>query len=169
MGDHRVGKTCLIENYLTNEFLEAVFPPDVFVYSGQKEVGGTSVDLEIHDASGDSGEERLVDKRKRAYRDADCFVICVAADKRQSYDNVRKWKDEIQTIVSDKPIVLVLTKSDSDETQDDLVALPMLRKKSREEGLQGAMQTSAKDFYDLNVQIAFERILATAYAWKYNE
>ena len=111
----------------------------------------------------------MVDKRKRAYRDADCFVICVAADKRQSYDNVRKWKDEIQTIVSDKPIVLVLTKSDSDETQDDLVALPMLRKKSREEGLQGAMQTSAKDFYDLNVQIAFERILATAYAWKYNE
>ena len=39
----------------------------------------------------------------------------------------------------------------------------MLRKKSRVEGLQGAMKTSAKDPFDLNVQFAFERILATAF------
>ena len=70
------------------------------------------MDLEIHDASGDSGEERLGDKRKLHYRDADCFVICVAADRRQSYDNVRKWKDEIQTVEAEKPIILVLTKLD---------------------------------------------------------
>ena len=45
----------------------------------------------------------------------------------------------------------------------------MLREKSRLEGLQGAMKTSAKNSNDLNVHLAFERILTTAFEEKYGE
>ena len=94
----------------------------------------------------------------------------MAADQLQSYDHVRRWKEEIQTVESEKPIILVLTKSDLDETQeDDLVDLAMLREKSRLEGLQGAMKTSAKNSNDLSVQLAFERILTTAFEHKYGD
>ena len=39
-------------------------------------------------------------------------MICVASDKRDSFDNIPKWMAEIQLIEDKKPISLILTKSD---------------------------------------------------------
>ena len=109
VGDTAVGKTALIENYLYNQFTEKYEPTVLDVFRGVKKVRKQQFHLEIHDTSGD---ENLGVNRKIQYQNADCFMICVASDKRDSFDNIPKWMAEIQLIEDKKPISLILTKSD---------------------------------------------------------
>jgi len=53
------------------------------------------------------------------------FMICVAANQPSSLENVNKWKNEIAEIEPDKPVALILTKSDLAEiVEDDLRVTP---------------------------------------------
>ena len=76
---------------------------------GEKNVNGKTVHVEIHDTSGD---EHLGVNRKVQYTSADCFMICVATNNRDSFDNIGKWVAEINEVEQEKPIMLVLTKKD---------------------------------------------------------
>lgn len=53
VGDTATGKSCLIVNYLRNEFSEEYEPVVLDVYRGIKNVDGKQIELEIHDTSGD--------------------------------------------------------------------------------------------------------------------
>ena len=92
VGDTAVGKSCLITNYLHNTFSENYEPTVLDVYKGTKSVNKTQVNLELHDTSGD---DNLQANRKVQYQGAHCFMICVAVNKRSSFDNIAKWKEEI--------------------------------------------------------------------------
>ena len=97
-------------------------------------------------------------------------MICVAANQRDSLDHVEKWRNEIEQTVPGKPIMLILTKSDllQDQIDDDPVTLAQLREESEKGSFQGAMATSAKEWEkDYNVHKAFNKVLATAYDFKY--
>ena len=48
-----MGKTCLIHNYLHNQFSDEYEPTVLDVYRGTKNVKGSQVEIEIHDTSGD--------------------------------------------------------------------------------------------------------------------
>ena len=50
--------------------------------------------------------------RATQYKNADVFMICVAVNSRDSFDNIINWKTEIYDVEQDVPIMLVLTKSD---------------------------------------------------------
>ena len=65
--------------------------------------------VEIHDTSGD---EHLGINRKIQYKDADVFMICIATNSQTSFDNVPIWINEIKEVEQQKPVMLVLTKSD---------------------------------------------------------
>ena len=97
VGDTSVGKSALITNYLYNLFNDEYEPTVLNVYKGVKNVGGKKVDIEIHDTSGD---DHLGVNRKVQYQDADCFMICVACNVRESYENIAKWKAEIMEVES---------------------------------------------------------------------
>ena len=56
VGDTSVGKTCMIRNYLQNEFHDEYEPTVLDVYKGTKNVKRKTVNVEIHDTS---GEENL--------------------------------------------------------------------------------------------------------------
>ena len=77
VGDTAVGKSCLIVNFLKNSFTEDYEPTVLDVYRGTKNIAKKSVEVEIHDTSGD---EHLGVNRKVQYKDADCFMICVAVN-----------------------------------------------------------------------------------------
>ena len=53
VGDTSVGKTCLIRNYLKNEYTEEYEPTVLDVYRGTRNVKRKQVNLEIQDTSGD--------------------------------------------------------------------------------------------------------------------
>ena len=78
------------------------------VYKGIKNVQKKQIEIEIHDTSGD---EHLGVNRKVQYKDADVFMICVAANSHESLESVARWKSEIQEIEQEKPVALILTKS----------------------------------------------------------
>ena len=79
------------------------------VYKGVKNVNKQQLSIEIHDTSGD---EHLGVNRKVQYQGADCFMICVACNQKSSFDNIDKWRNEISEVEPEKPVMLILTKSD---------------------------------------------------------
>ena len=50
--------------------------------------------------------------RKVQYQGADCFMICVACNQPSSFENIDKWRNEISEVEPEKPVMLILTKSD---------------------------------------------------------
>ena len=97
VGDTSVGKSCLITNFLKNSFTDEYEPTVLDVFRGTKNVDSKQVEVEIHDTSGD---EHLGVNRKVQYQDADCFMICVACNVRESYESIGKWKAEIMEVES---------------------------------------------------------------------
>ena len=81
VGDTSVGKSCLIRNYLENQFSENYEPTVLDVYRGTKNIKRRQIDIEIHDTSGD---ENLGVNRQIQYRGADIFMICYAANSPES-------------------------------------------------------------------------------------
>ena len=164
VGDTAVGKSCLIINYLKNTFTEDYEPTVLDVFEGKKNVGKRQIDIEVHDTSGD---EHLGVNRQVQYKDADCFMICVACNQRTSFENIGRWREEISQVEEDKPTMLVLTKSDLQDIADNAVQISELSDEAEKEGFQGAVETSSKEWEDFNVHKAFNKILTAAYDQKY--
>ena len=120
VGDTGVGKSCLITNYLFNSYTSVYEPTVLDVYNGERVIDFKSdssdrsltVKIEIHDTSGD---DHIGSERKVVYSGADVFMICVAVDSLESYYNINKWFDEIQSVEAEKPIMLILCKSDLED------------------------------------------------------
>jgi len=134
------------------------------VYKGIKNVQKKQIEIEIHDTSGD---EHLGVNRKVQYKDADVFMICVAANSHESLESVARWKSEIQEIEQEKPVALILTKSDLADEIDEPVDLPMVKAKQKEMAFVMSAKTSSKVWEDFNVHKAFNRALTAAYQFKY--
>ena len=116
VGDTTVGKSCLVRNYLHNQYDDDYEPTVLDVYKGIKRVGKHQLDIEIHDTSGD---EHLGVNRKVQYTGADVFMICVAANKPDSLTSVSKWRTEIIEACPYTPIMLILTKKDLLDVTDE--------------------------------------------------
>ena len=72
----------------------------------------------MHDTNGD---DQLGENRSVAYAGCNIFMICIAANSRDSLDNTAQWVTEIRASEPDTPIMLVMTKSDLVELIDDPV------------------------------------------------
>ena len=94
-------------------------------------------------------------------------MICVACNAQSSFESVERWKAEIQEVEPEKPIALLLTKSDLADIVDDAVTEDDINEKKTELGLNAAAATSSKEWEDFNVHKAFNKALAAAYAFKY--
>ena len=165
IGDTAVGKSCLIVNYLHNKFTEDYEPTVLDIYKGQKALNKEQVDVEIHDTSGD---KQLAESRKVQYAGADVFMLCVAVNKLTSYTNIKDWVAEIYSTTPNKPIMLVLTKSDIEDGAE--VTLKMLKEATKKvDGLfDGALKTSSKEWEDFNVHKAFTKTLSVALKYQKN-
>ena len=72
------------------------------------------------------GEEAMKFTRQIQYQDADCFMVCVAAN--SSLQNVAFWLAEVREVQPTKPIALILTKTglydaDYHEEQPDILTM----------------------------------------------
>ena len=96
LGDTSVGKTSLIVNYLDNQFDPSDTPSNLGIKQVQREVNKQMIDLEIHDTFVECIDRSLDDYPK--YKSANLFLLCVAADDRDSFDSITTWKREILKI-----------------------------------------------------------------------
>ena len=96
-------------------------------------------------------------------------MLCVAANMRTSLERIVVWQAEIMAVEKEKPIYLILTKSDLSELVENPVLYEEIKAKKTEYGLSGNFKTSAKEWEDFNVHKAFTGVLYGAYQFKYEE
>ncbi|KAG7502689.1 ras-related protein Rab-9A-like [Solea senegalensis] len=163
LGDGGVGKSSLMNRYVTNKFNAHVFHTiGVEFLNKELEVDGHHIVLQIWDTA---GQERFRSLRTPFYRGSDCCLLTFSVDDGQSFLNLAHWKKEFTYYADLKdpdsfPFVVVGNKLDVPERQ---VSGEDARKWCRENGGHPYFETSAKDA--TNVALAFEeairRILAT--------
>ena len=104
VGDTSVGKSCLITNYLNDTFNSDYEPTVLDVYRGNRNICGKTMELEIHDTSGD---ELFGVNRTMQFSNADIYMVCVAANNPKTLTSVDKWIKEIRIVSKTQPVVLV--------------------------------------------------------------
>ena len=153
LGDGGVGKSSLIQRFMSNKFDPSLFHTiGVEFLNKDLIVDGDRYTLQIWDTA---GQERFKSLRTPFYRGTDCCLLTFAIDDSQSFQNIAMWKKEFLYYADVKdpdnfPFVVLGNKSD----------LSVERKVTSEEarrcGQNGRLpyyETSAKDA--VNVDLAF--------------
>lgn len=154
LGDGGVGKSSLMNRYVTNKFDSHLFHTiGVEFLNKELEVDGRRVTLQIWDTA---GQERFRSLRTPFYRGSDCCLLTFSLDDGQSFQNLANWKKEFTYYADIKdpdsfPFVVLGNKLDIPERQ---VSGEDARKWCRENGGHPYFETSARDA--TNVASAFE-------------
>uniref|UniRef100_H2LQH7 small monomeric GTPase n=1 Tax=Oryzias latipes TaxID=8090 RepID=H2LQH7_ORYLA len=163
LGDGGVGKSSLMNRYVTNKFDSHLFHTiGVEFLNKELEVDGRRVTLQIWDTA---GQERFRSLRTPFYRGSDCCLLTFSLDDGQSFSNLANWKKEFSFYADVKdadhfPFLVLGNKLDVPQRQ---VSGEDARQWCRENGGLPYFETSAKDA--TNVASAFEeavrRVLAS--------
>ncbi|CAI9180143.1 unnamed protein product [Rangifer tarandus platyrhynchus] len=163
LGDGGVGKSSLMNRYVTNKFDAQLFHTiGVEFLNKDLEVDGHFVTMQIWDTA---GQERFRSLRTPFYRGSDCCLLTFSVDDSQSFQNLSNWKKEFIYYADVKepesfPFVILGNKVDISERQ---VSAEEAQAWCRDNGDYPYFETSAKDA--TNVAAAFEeavrRVLAT--------
>ncbi|XP_023658141.1 rho-related GTP-binding protein RhoV [Paramormyrops kingsleyae] len=110
VGDGAVGKTSMIVSYTSNgypmEYQQTAFD----VFSGQVQVDGTPVRIQLMDTA---GQEEFDGFRSLCYAHTDVFILCFSVVNPTSFQNItKKWVPEIRACNPASPIILVGTQTD---------------------------------------------------------
>ena len=110
VGDSEVGKTCMLITYTTDDFPRE-FQPKVFEISqANVMIDGKKVSLTLWDTNGHEDFDNI---RPPNYFGTDVFIVCYSVVSPKSFEHVeKKWLPEIRSICPNSPFLLVGTKSD---------------------------------------------------------
>ena len=161
LGGIGVGKTCIINRYVKNIFINDQTPTigidyksKIVIYNSKK------IKLKIFDTS---GQERFHTLTKNYYRGADGIIMVFDLKRSETFDELTYWIEEINKNCDKNKIGLILVGNKNDGNLDE-------RKISREQGNKIAelynfiyIETSAvtndniKECFDLMVKTLFEK------------
>ena len=157
LGDSSVGKTCILKRYTDNTFQDAYLSTIGFDFKF-KTVNlnnGKQVRVQLWDTA---GQERFRTIAKSYYKSANGILLIYDVTNRKSYDNIRKWLNQIREEAPNRvSIILVGNKIDIEEKR--------IVKKEEGESLAKScnlpfFESSAKDGTNINesFQLLIEQI-----------
>ncbi|KAJ8341498.1 hypothetical protein SKAU_G00337890 [Synaphobranchus kaupii] len=168
VGDGAVGKTSMIISYTTNGYPTEYKQTAFDVFSGQVQVNGTPVRIQLTDTA---GQEEFDGFRSLCYAQTDVFLLCFSVVDPTSFQNItKKWIPEIRAYNPTSPIILVGTQSDLRHDVNVLIDLDHSKVKpilnSRARGL--AEKIRAQDYVECsaltqkNLKEAFDTAIFAA-------
>lgn len=148
VGDHAVGKTCLLITYTTNIFPGEYCPTVFDNYSANIMVGSKEINVGLWDTAGAGDYERL---RPLSYPQTDIFLVCFSVISPASFANIKtKWYLEINYHCPSVPYFLVGTKSDLrwDKQIHDKLAEKKQSPVTQNQAIQLANEIGAIGYYE---------------------
>ncbi|KAK7314285.1 hypothetical protein VNO77_39499 [Canavalia gladiata] len=157
IGDSGVGKSQLLNRFVKNEF-HMKSKPTIGVEFLTKTVvmDHKLVKAQIWDTA---GQERYQAITTAYYRGATGALLAYDITKRQTFDHVEKWLDELR-IHADQNIIVMLVGNKSDLSSSRAVPIEVARDFAQQEGL-FFIEASALD--SSNVESAFLGLLSQVY------
>ncbi|KAH9489787.1 GTP-binding protein Rho1 [Bulinus truncatus] len=169
VGDSGVGKTCLIQRLMTDEFDEDT--PQEFIASALKVEEklielkkGKKVKLFIYDTG---GQETFKHLRKLNYPKSDAVIICFSVENEDSLQNVKKnWVPEMQKLCPGIPMLLVGNKVDlrqESQSKSSFIGQGKGNSFAKKNNMAGYIECSSKtgdkvkEVFDRIAQIALSR------------
>ena len=146
IGDSSVGKTCIIQRYITNTFKSTTATIGACHYN--KIINAIPID--IWDTA---GQERFKSMIPMYYKGAKAIIVTFDLTEVNTFEDAKKWLSEIETNSKGSVIVIVGNKSDLKEKRkvtNEMVDSIILGKKYL------YIETSAKE--DENINKLFELI-----------
>ncbi|ESO86200.1 hypothetical protein LOTGIDRAFT_129708 [Lottia gigantea] len=117
VGDGGVGKTSMLLKYVNGKFLDGYLPTCFDNYNALVDVEGSQINLNLIDTAGQETYDRL---RTLSYYDTDVFIVCFSLVDPDSFINVKtRWLPELKEFKPGTPLILVGTKQDLREQEDD--------------------------------------------------
>ncbi|KZV86876.1 ras-domain-containing protein [Exidia glandulosa HHB12029] len=121
VGDHAVGKTCLLISHTTNKFPSGYVPIVFDGYAVTVMVDGDEYTLGLFDTAGQDEYDRL---RPLSYPQTDAFLVCFNVTSPASFANVKKkWFPEAHQHCPGVPCLIVGTQIDLRKDQAVLDSL----------------------------------------------
>ena len=106
IGDSSVGKTCIVNRFVNNQFREDELNTIGAMYENYKERrNGSEVSLQIWDTA---GQEKFKSLGPVYYRDAAAAILVFDLTNRQSFDNVSDWLKSFRTAAGDNALVVLV-------------------------------------------------------------
>ncbi|KAM3129904.1 hypothetical protein pb186bvf_018013 [Paramecium bursaria] len=112
-----VGKTCLLQQYVSNKFIEH-YDPTIGVEFGAQLVPfkDLNIKLQIWDTAGQVSFRSIT---RSYYRGSAAILLVYSIDKRQSFDDVPVWLEELKlTLNPNQIVILVGNKSDLEDKRE---------------------------------------------------
>ena len=158
LGDSAVGKTAICQTYMNIEFTGEVLSTIGVdkLESIVKLKNGTEIKLILWDTA---GQERFHSVALKSIKTVHGVAIVFDLTKRESFNNVNNWLDDIKENLNDIPIAIFGNKCDLDKsmwevTKDEII-------KFVEEKKLPYFETSAKD--NVGIKEGFESLANSAY------
>jgi len=162
IGDSGVGKSCILLRFADNAFTET-FISTIGVDFKIKtiEVEGKRVKLQIWDTA---GQERFQTITTSYYRGAHGLIIVFDVTNKASFDNIKKWLEDVERNASQN-IVKLLVGNKTDLEHKRVVDYHTAKALADRLNID-YLETSAKN--NLNINKAFERLAATIMKVEYS-
>ncbi len=120
-GDFAVGKTTFVQLFLGGVILEK-YKPTIGVDIGRKvfEIEQRKIIFQIWDLSGQQSFKSI---RRQFYSRADGAILIFDVSRRESYQNILNWAEEMLEQTGKIPIVLVANKIDLRDQSSEFVTI----------------------------------------------
>mmetsp|Transcript_7750 Transcript_7750/g.11506 ORF Transcript_7750/g.11506 Transcript_7750/m.11506 type:complete len:192 (+) Transcript_7750:56-631(+) len=148
VGDGATGKTCILVSFVENKFPEDYVPTVFDNYTTDIKLDGKDYPIQLWDTA---GQEDYAEVRPLSYESTHVFIIVYSVDNRDSFENITKWKEELNQHQPNTPIVLVGNKIDmrNDSNKDEFVSEEEGKKMKGEIGATAYIECSAKEQINL--------------------
>ena len=159
LGESSVGKTCILRRFVEGQFFKNQLSTIGIDFKAKTlQVGGHDIRLKIWDTA---GEERFRNITAQYYKGAEGIILVFDLTKRESFDKINDWMNQIKSNTKADEISIVLLGNKKDAVNERVISFEEGKERADQfnvkffetsaldgSGIEDAFQTLAQDIMD---------------------